>query len=538
MRRSVAGWLAQRSRDSLVADGLDPDKGQVRAPPLVFANFCQQAWPIIDSAELSWSWHLDELCAVLEDAAHRRHLGEPVKLAIAAPPGSTKSRPVSVMYQAWVWSWWPGSCWIGSSWDEPLAYKFSGLAKILVESPWYQSQWPLKVIGGVSRWSNGYHGVRMAYGVRSRVTGDHAHFIIGDDLLKSQLVEGASPGQIAEAVSISSAFWYSTLGTRAIDHVGARIAVGQLLHIDDPVTVAIRDRGYETLVLPVTNRMGHPWRSPRDHRTVEGEMLCDRIDQAKIDELIINIGPTLAEAQLWQDPKPPGGQLLKAEYFTHRYSLLPADLRRAMETGRWGSGQRWAIYGDLTFKSKRQSRRRKGPDYVVLELWCKVGEDVYLVDQVRGQWGFRESKLQLALFSLRHPVARVVKLEDAANAAAVEDDLTEGGTLQQADLLSALDVAGVEPPKNWVPPTIELLPHGGGTMARTQATEGTWYSGRVKLPMERWIDEPRGFVDEHTRYSGVEGETDDQVSTSSLALLDMKTSTGSAYKQAFSSRNM
>lgn len=493
-------------------------------PPLPFAEFCQQAWPVIDSAHLVWSWHLDELCDSLSDAAHRRHRGEAVELAIAAPPGSSKSRPVSILFQPWVWTWWPGSAWITTSWDESLAYKFSEFSKDLVGSPWYQARWPMGIRGGTSRWKNRFGGIRYAYGVRSRVTGDHGHFILGDDLLKEQLVRDASPGQIADAVAVASGFWYGTLGTRAIDHIACKIAVGQLLHVDDPVTVAIRDRHYERLVYPVTFEANHKWRSERDRRTEEGEMLCPRINQEKIDKIVLDIGPTAAAAQLWQRPEPLGGQLLKAEYMTHRWTSLPQELRRAMESAVPGAGQRWIITGDMNFKSKRQSKRRKGPDWVVYELWCALAEKRYLIDQVRGQWGYREAKLQLALFGIRHMVAPKIILEDAANASAVEDDLTEGG-LTEADLFKALELEGVEKPPSWTP-IIKLEPHGGGTLARTQASEGTWYNGHVILPLgPRWVDEQGGFVDEHTRYSGVEGETDDQVSCSSLAIVHLKQAT-------------
>lgn len=489
----------------------------------VFVNL---SWPHVDAAALRWGWHLEELCDALDDAAHRRHRGEAVDLAVAMPPGATKSRPASVLWQPWAWTWWPGSSWITASWDESLAYEFSALSLDLVRSPWYQARWPMRVTGGASRWVNSYGGRRVAGGVHSRFTGDHGQFIIADDLLKEQLARQGSPGAIADAVSVASSFWFGTLGTRAIDHIGCRVLVAQLLHRDDPVTVAIRDRGYERVVFPVTYEPAHPFPCARDRRLVAGELLHDRIDQARIDAIILDIGPTAAAAQLWQRPEPPGGQLLRAEYMQRRWKVLPPELRATMAGAPVGLGQSWLISADLASKGRRQSKRRSGPDHTVLQLWCMHMQDLYLVDQSRGQWGYREAKAQLGAFSLRYPWVAEILLEDAANAPALEDDLLEDG-FSDADLEVAL--GGAPRPRGWAP-SVTLEPHGGGCLARVQAVEGMWHAGRVVLPLgERWVDEVHGFVDEHLRFSGVEGESDDQVATSSLAMLHFKTTGGASW---------
>ena len=491
-----------------------------------FMAFVKLAWPHIDAAIFKGGWHIEELCDALDDAAHRRHRGEAVDLAVAMPPGASKSRPTSVLWQAWVWTWWPGSSWITTSWDDDLAYKFSALSLDLVRTSWYQARWPMKIVGGISRFSNSFGGSRVVGGVHSRFTGDHAHFIVGDDLLKEQLARRGSPSAIADAVGVAGSFWFGTLGTRAIDHIGCRVLVAQLLHRDDPVTVAIRDRGYERIVFPVTYELDHPYPCERDRRTVAGELLHDRIDQKRIDDIILDIGPTAAAAQLWQRPEPPGGQLLRAEYMQRRWKVLPPDLRATMGGAPIGPGQYWLIAGDLASKGKRQSRRRGGPDHTVLQLWCMHGQDLYLVDQDRGQWGYREAKARLGAFSLRYPWVAEILLEDAANAPALEDDLLEDG-FSDADLEGSL--GGAPRQKGWCP-SVTLEPHGGGCLARVQAVEGMWHAGRVLLPLgPRWVDEVHGFIDEHLRYSGVEGESDDQVATSGLAMLHFKTTGGASW---------
>ena len=526
----TARWLVEKAESQYHDDagsGAGAATAPTHAPVIPFRGFAREGWTHIDPAQLVWSWHLDEWCDALEDAAKRRRAGEAVRLVIEGPPGATKSRPVSILWQPWVWTWWPESEWITTSWDESLALDLSGFARDLVLSPWYQTRWPLDLVkDGAGDWGNALGGRRLARGLKSRVTGDHAQFLVLDDPVKEQLTRIGTPYQIAQAVGGACGIWFGTYGTRAIDHVGCYVIAMQGLHVDDPGAVGVREKGYE--------RISFPWHfdpskaDPRDHRTVAGESLCSRLTEEKYEALRLDIGPTATAAQCEQDRQPPGGQILKAEYMANRWDTLPAELQDDVLSGRAGIGRKWKIFGDLSFKSKRQARGRRTPDYVVFELWCAVGARRYLVDEVRGIWGYREAKAQLGAFALRHQQAVEIRIEDAANAAALEDDV-RGDLLEEGDLISALLQADAEegkplgPPPAWASYVI-LEPVSGGTLARTQAVEGVWASGAVWLPEnERWVDGKDGFVEEHTRYVGDGTDTDDRVSVSSLALLHFKT---------------
>lgn len=517
---SAAKLLGESAKSSLIAEGISLDDPQIEwalAPP--FTRFCQDAWEHIDPAILQWSWHMDEICEALEIIAQKRAANNPSDLAVNVPPGSTKSRITSVLWQPWVWSWWPESKWITASYDDMLARRLSELSLELIRGAWYQSRWPVRLTRDSARhFKNSLGGERFAVGIGSNITGAHGHFIVGDDLIKEQLARLGSVNMIADAVARSVGYWFGTLSTRAIDYIAGRVLIHQRLHHDDPSGVAIQKHNYDSIVFP-----GHydlTRADPKDHRTVDGEILCDRLGEKVMARVALEIGPTAASGQIEQNPIPPGGQLLKAEYMIHRWTTLPAELIRSMESSQWSNDQSWIISGDLAFKGRRQSKAKHGPDYTVLQLWCAHGPNRYLIDEVRGQFSFREAKLQLALFALRYPVTGTIILEDAANAAAVEDDLTQG--LSSSDLTAILETKGVKVSPTWNP-SIVLEPHGGGTLARTQSVEGVWHSGTVILPANAlWVDSPGGFVDEHLRYSGADGETDDRVSASSLALLHLK----------------
>jgi predicted phage terminase large subunit-like protein len=177
-----------------------------------------------------------------------------------------------------------------------------------------------------------------------------------------------------------------------------------------------------------------------------------------------------------------------------------------MQRGRAEPGQTWGIYADLTFKGKVTS------DYVVFQLWCREEGHYWLLDQIRGQWGFRQTKQRGKDFANRHSVAAWTKLEDAANAAAMEDDMKG-------------EIKG-----------LMTTPHGGGCLARTQQVEGIWASGCVHLPADApWMGGSDGFVAEHLSFDGLGTRHDDQVSCSSLALLDLSLGSAAEYANALRS---
>lgn len=460
------------------------------AEPLSFADFVRQAWSVVDPAEVIWSWHLDVICDSLEELVTRRlDFGDDGGLVIAAPPGASKSIPVSILLQPWGWTRWPWSRWITTSYDDSLARRFSRQSRDLVRSRWYQDRWPRALSREAdSSWANRNGGTRIAVGIGSRITGDHGHVLITDDPLKEQLSRIGTPMQIAQAVGRSTDYVFRTLASRAIDGRAARIVVQQRLHRDDPAGVALRaPHSWPGIVLPA--RYDPATAGHYDTRTEPGEYLSPRIDAEAILRAEYSMGPRGVRAQYEQDPQALGGAILAAEYLTHRWRHLPAELQQDLAAGRAGLGRNWITAWDLAFKGTASS------DFVVGQLWCAWGGHFYLVDQVLGQWGFRESMAQLSLFTARHPVAARHIIEDAANAPALVDEL-------------ASKVPG-----------LLLAPVAGGCLARTQAIEGIWASGAVLLPASaHWVDAPDGFVSEHLLFTGDSTGRDDQVAASSLAV--------------------
>lgn len=465
-------------------------------------GFVKATWHVVEAGEFQENWHHRIIC----DALERVSRGECRKLGICVPPGSTKTLLSGVFWPAWDWLHHPERRIIHTTYGGSLAIKAARQMRDLVHSDLYKS------LGGpcipqqnthAAKWfENDRKGSRFSGSVGGEVTGRHAHILVGDDLNKAIDALGSSLVTFDRAWD----FWRDILPTRQADpKLTARVLIGQRLHRDDtPGRWREDDPDVEWIIIPmwaVHDELTHP----QDTRE-EGELMWPgRFDTEELAELQ-RMGPTAVAAQLQQRPVPPGGQLLKAEYMSHRYGRLPVRLSS------WLAGDRHAlpgavcrIYGDCTFKGKATS------DYVVYQAWAVYLGEYYLLDQVRGQWGFREACQHLSDFAVAHPRATSVRLEDAANAPAMVD---------------AMRVSI---------PSISLQAMGGGCLARQQQVEGPcWEAGLVHLPERAaWMGGADGFVVEHLSYDGLGTRHDDQVATSGLALLDLSGGSTASYQQVW-----
>jgi predicted phage terminase large subunit-like protein len=467
------------------------------------AGFVKRAWGQVVTCQYKHNWHHD----IVIDALERVSRGELRKVAIWVPPGTTKTLLCDVFWPAWDWLKNPERHFLSTTYGGSLALKSARQMRDLVNSDWYQRltggdvKIPYQNTHAAAWFQNNRKGSRFSGSVRGEVTGRHFDIISGDDLNKAIDAYSLTGKSFEEAWL----FWDEVLATRQTEaKTTARVQIGQRLHVDDVGGRWLKKHPeIEVVCLPMRFEAKHPHRHPGDPRTVEGELLWpERFGEEEVREL--EKSPTMAAAQLQQRPIPPGGQLLKDEYMEHRYTHLPSALQRAIQDGRAGPGQMWRIYVDATFKGKPTS------DFVVAQLWCRNQGLYYIVDQIRGQWGFKTTKERLREFAARYACASHTKIEDAANAAAIEDDMKG-------------QIKG-----------LALAPVGGGVLARCQQVEGLWASGAVLLPAEAsWLGGSDGFIAEHLGYDGLGTRHDDQVSASSLALLDLSSGGATKWAEAF-----
>lgn len=413
----------------------DIDVERVRRRGLV--EFVRRAWSQVEPAPLVWGPHLDAMCEHLE-AWLRDEFAD---LVINVPPGCSKSLVVSTLFAAYVWIDRPTWRWIAASYDRDVANRSARRHRELVASDWWAARWPgITIPSGksdstsVSFFFNDRGGSRYTTTTRAAVTGQHGDAHLIDD--------PHDPAGVASTAELDAtlAWWRETMPTRFRDPKHPRrILVMQRLHEKDLTAEMIRE-GATVLCLPMRYERAHPHRASCEWRTQEGELLVpERYPEAAVARLETRLGPRAAAAQLQQRPALAGGSVFKVEWFTRRWAEVP-------------KGGTWGMSLDATFKDTSTA------DFVVIQVWCTVGPDHYLIDQVRGRMDFVETLRQFVALAARYPQALLKLVEDKANGPAI---------------LSVL--------KTKLPGLVAVEPYGSKE-ARAQAVEPLCAAGNVVLP--------------------------------------------------------
>lgn len=464
---------ARLQRDTVLAHG--PTAKGLRA-------FTRYAWDKAQpgSARL-WNWHHDAVCEHLA-AVSRREIRD---LVINIPPGCTKSLLTCVFWPVWEWIFFPGRRWFFASFDPDLTLRDSRYALQILQSPWFSECFGERVSVAksvaASNFENLQGGSRFSTSVGAKATGHHPDTKVVDDPSK--------PLKISKTTLEEVERWDSgTMSTRARDpKTVANVLIMQRLHERDLAARRIK-LGAVLLCLPMEfrekSRCVTPW--ARDPRTQEGELLWpERADKAEIAKLKIELGPRNAAAQLNQDPIPEGGAVFKREWFRH-WKTPPERFDRLVQS--------W----DCTFKDESDS------DWVVGQVWGKVGATYYLLDQIRERLNVLGTCAAIKQMRARWPRASTILVEDKANGPAVIKILEkqveglvavnpEGGKVSRANAIAGLFEAG----------NVEAPPLEGSRLGDDgRFRDGNW--------VEDWIEELVAFP---------LGKHDDQVDATSQALV-------------------
>jgi predicted phage terminase large subunit-like protein len=214
-----------------------------------------------------------------------------------------------------------------------------------------------------------------------------------------------------------------------------------------------------------------------------GQALCpERYDLDALAQIKAAVGIKVWTSLYQQRPAAAEGELWKRAHW-RRFKELPDRFDEKIQS--------W----DMSFKDKGQSKTGK-VDYVVGQVWGRVGRNLYLLDQVRGQWGFTKSMGQVIEMTKKHPDARLKLIEDKANGPAVQDSL------------------------KGIITGIRMVEPQGGKVARATAAEPILETGYVWLPADElahpWVP---GFIDEAASFP--KAKHDDQVDAASQAILWM-----------------
>lgn len=291
------------------------DAERIRARCQTLTGFVREAWHVLEpNQKLVWNWHLDALCAHLEAITD----GRINRLLANVPPGSSKSLIVSVMWQAWEWTFphLRSMRYLTTAFNDGPVKRDTRKCRDLMLSDWYRSLWPEVVLTrtGEMSFANSKTGTRegVAFGSLTSQRGDR---LIIDDPHSTETAESA-----AEREATTRKFREGATNRLNDQERSAIVVIMQRLHEDD-VSGVIKRLGmeYVHLCLPMEfepERRCSTSIGFTDPRTEDGELLDPaRFPRATVAKLKRDMGSYAFAGQYQQRPTAREGGLFKRHWF-------------------------------------------------------------------------------------------------------------------------------------------------------------------------------------------------------------------------------
>lgn len=420
------------------------------------------------------------------------------RVIITVPPQYSKSEIVSRCLPPWALGRNPDAKIIMASYSASLASTFNRAAQDVMDMPEYQRIFPNTLIrpradrkwkrtGDLCETSKG--GYLYSVGVGGSTTGRSADpLLIIDDPFKDWK-EAISPTRRQTVIDWFGSVIESRLSLRAnviVMHTRWHEGdlAGHLLKkaMEDKEATQWELINFPALVEDLSEL------HPDDPRGM-GEALWPehKGDAAKLLRIKKDVGTYIFSALWQQRPRSASGNIVDPAWWRY-YRVRPPKF------------DEWILSIDCAFKDFSTS------DYVVLQVWGRIGVDKYLIDQRRDQMDVIRTCNELMNLLVKYDDIDAVFIEDKANGPAV------------IQLLKG-KVSGI------IPVTPE-----DSKIARTYAVAPQVEAGNVWLPHESIAPFDVGkFVEEWSNFPL--GANDDQVDAGSQALSELSRNENHYLKQ-------
>lgn len=364
------------------------------------------------------NWHHVETCRVL-----RKWLdGEIQNLIISQPPRHGKSQIGSIHLPGFIFGQNPDARIIATAYSASLATKNNRSVQKLIDSAAYQSIFPeTRLSGPQSRFDDravrnsaefeivGRRGTYRGAGIGGPITGFGADYFIIDDPIKNE--EEANSETHREA---NWEWWLSTALTR-LEEDSRVLLIMTRWHEDDLAGRLLKQAKDDKNALQwhevnfeATREDMKP--NLNDPRKIGEALWPSKYPESRLKMLQSTLGPRWWNSLYQQRPTALEGGIIKMSHIKYwRPKELPPLWHRMFQT--------W----DLTFKEGQRT------DFVVGQVWGVFAGKKYLLDQVRGRWGFLETKDNILDLCAKWPQASIKLIENKANGEAIVDALKNRG---------------------------------------------------------------------------------------------------------------
>jgi predicted phage terminase large subunit-like protein len=425
------------------------------------AEFFREAWKVLEPGKpLNWDWHYD----CIGEHLHAAFLGQIRRLAINIPPRMGKSSYATIAWPAWGWTRDSTKRFLTSSYSADLSRDHSIKRRRLIQSPWYQSIWPMEMSRDTDRqdqYSNLSTGEMIATSVGATATGRGGSILILDDALSADEAK-------SKVKRVTMHGWFVDTFSKRLDDPakGVIVAIEQRTHQEDFTgwAMANEPEQWTLLKIPLVAERPQQYSFPMSGQVITREagdvLQPDRFPPSVIAQRRIHTRNFATQDQ--QEPAPDSGIVFMREWWKYR-SAPRARYDRVITS--------W----DFAVEGKSTS------DYNVGVCLGQVGAEIDIIDVFRAKIPFPQQQRALQAFAQKHPEASKHLVEKKANGPAIVASL--------ATVVSGL---------------VAIEPQGSKEM-RADAASGTVEAGNVYLVEGAWNND---WVDEHTIFPN--GINDDQ----------------------------
>jgi predicted phage terminase large subunit-like protein len=372
-------------------------------------SFVHRSFLEIEGAKLHLGWHIEVLCARLEDVRH----GRCKRLIINIPPRHLKSFAASIVFPAFMLGHDPTKKILSVTYAQDLSDNLARRSRSLMMSGFYESIFNTRISKGreaVSDFETTAGGYRLSTSTGGVLTGRGADIIIVDDPIKADDAQ-------SDARRRSVNEWFdNTLRSRLNNQkTGSIIVVMQRLHSDDLTAHIQEPETWEVLSLPaiaeederrtITTPYGKKTLGRRVGEVLQPSLLSQELLETQRRAMTdYNFA-----AQYQQDPQPPTGIIVKRDWITfYEQRGLPNKFDEIVQS--WDTA----------------NKDTELADFSVCTTWGKAKSNMYLLDVFRRKLNFPELKRavlnQAALFK-----AGVVLVEDKASGTSLIQELRADG---------------------------------------------------------------------------------------------------------------
>jgi predicted phage terminase large subunit-like protein len=437
-----------------------------------FAAFVQKSFGTVSPGIVYLgNWHIEALAHELSMVMR----GENRRLIITMPPRHLKSICTSVALPAYILGLDPTKRIICVSYAQDLAVKHANDCRAIMNSDWYRRIFPGTRVDPSKNTETEVmttkRGFRLSTSVGGTLTGRGGNFIIIDDPIKP--TDAMSDTTRERTIEWCGSTLLSRLDDKEHDTI---VLVMQRLHVGDLAGHFLDQGGWRHLNLPaiaeVEERVAIG--PGRYHTRKVDELLHPgRESRAALHAMKVGMGSAIFSAQYQQSPIPPGGNMIKWDWFKW---YDPDDLTIDEIVISW----------DTASKSTELS------DYSVGTVWGVRGDFYYLLDLIRVRLDFPALKRKVIEVYERWLPRQTptILVEDAGSGTSLAQELYDHNI-----------------------PCIPIRPEGDKVM-RMSAQTARIEAGAVHLPRTApWLDDLRSEL-----MAFPDGLHDDQVDSISQAL--------------------